>query len=257
MATSVVCSATLSTNKSFSFTKMRLGLDDHPTIDEKIYPSPFDYKNQVLLGIPKDMPFPDSPDFIEQSTFAIKQLVTASRGNAFVLFTSYDALKKSWSALYEPLKEQGYNLLKQGDDHRHALILRFKETPRSILFATDSFWEGIDIVGEALSCVIITKLPFTVPSDPISQARSDLLAEKSKSSFLEYFLPKAVVKFKQGFGRLIRHKNDRGCFICLDSRLIKKGYGKLFLQSLPKCSQVIEPLETVRQKMIDFYRKKV
>lgn len=255
MATTVLCSATLTTNKTFSFVKKRLGLDSHPMADEKIHLSPFNYKEQALIGVPLDMPFPDSPEFGPSCSRAIKELVIASRGNAFVLFTSYETLKTVWEELKGPLEEGGYNLLKQGDDHRHALIQRFKNTPRSILFATDSFWEGIDIVGDALRLVIITKLPFPVPSDPISQARSDLLAKEGKSAFVEYALPKAAVKFKQGFGRLIRSKTDTGCFICLDTRLLKKGYGKLFLKSLPECQEVFEPLTDLIKKMVLFYRK--
>ncbi len=256
MATTILCSATLATNKSFSFTKQRLGLHDHPTTDEKIHPSPFNYKQQALIGIPTDMPFPDSPEFTVSATKAIKDLVIASQGNAFVLFTSYEFLKNVWEELKPSLEAQGYHVLKQGDDHRHALISRFKSKNRSVLFATDSFWEGIDIVGDALRSVIITKLPFPVPSDPISQARSDVLAANGKSAFLEYSLPKAAVKFKQGFGRLIRSKEDRGCFICLDSRLLKKGYGKIFLQSLPECQEVFASLDTLAEKMVDFYRRK-
>ncbi len=256
MATTVLCSATLATNKNFSFAKMRLGLHDHPKTDEKIHASPFAYKKQALIAIPSDMPFPDSPEFQARSTEAIRELVIASKGNAFVLFTSYDALKNSYTALKPFLEEQGLTLLKQGDDHRHSLISRFIAKPSSVLFATDSFWEGIDIVGDSLRCVIITKLPFSVPNDPISQARSDLLSAKGKSAFVEYALPKAAVKFKQGFGRLIRSKEDRGCFICLDSRILKKGYGKIFLQSLPECQEVFDKLSTVTEKMKDFYRRK-
>ncbi len=257
MATTVLCSATLATNKNFSFARARLGLLDHPKTDEKIHASPFAYKKQALVGIPTDMPFPDSQEFAPRSIEAIKELVIASRGNAFVLFTSYDALKNAYTSLKPDLEEKGFTLLKQGDDHRHSLISRFIAKPSSVLFATDSFWEGIDIVGDSLRCVIITKLPFAVPNDPISQARSDLLAAKGKSAFVEYALPKAAVKFKQGFGRLIRSKEDRGCFICLDSRILKKGYGKIFLKSLPECQEVFDKLSTITEKMKDFYKKSI
>ena len=257
MATTILCSATLATNKNFSFARARLGLSDHLATDEKIHASPFAYKKQALVGIPADMPFPDSSDYPEKSIEAIKELVIACQGNAFVLFTSYDALKTAYNALKPSLDPLGFTLLKQGDDHRHALINRFKAKPRSVLFATDSFWEGIDIVGDQLRCVIITKLPFAVPNDPISQARSELLTAKGKSAFVEYALPRAAVKFKQGFGRLIRSKEDRGCFICLDSRLLKKGYGKIFLQSLPECQQVFDTLSTVKQKMVEFYKARI
>lgn len=257
MASSILCSATLALNKSFAYPKIRLGIGrDDRTCIENIYPSPFAYKKQALLGVPLDMPFPDSPDFAKASHKAIKELTLASQGNAFVLFTSYEALKNAWNALHEPLKELGFFPIKQGDNHRHALLDRFKGQNRSILFGTDSFWEGIDIVGDALRCVIITKLPFHVPSDPISQARSERITAQGKSAFFEYSLPKAVMKFKQAFGRLIRHKEDRGTCICLDSRLLKKNYGKIFLQSLPECLECFEPLETLKEKMVDFYRKK-
>lgn len=256
MATTVLCSATLATNKSFSFVRRRLGLEAHPTADEKIHDSPFDYKNQAIVGVPIDMPFPDASDFTEKCIKAIKELVIASQGNAFVLFTSYEALKTVAEALFTPLQNLGYNMLKQGDDHRHALINRYKATPKSVLFATDSFWEGIDIVGDALRLVIITKLPFSVPSDPISQARSEILAASGRSAFVDYALPRAAVKFKQGFGRLIRSKEDRGCFVCLDSRLLKKNYGKVLLNSLPNCQQIFEPLDQLTKKMKEFYKKK-
>lgn len=256
LASTILCSATLATHKSFSYAKSRLGLVENPEPVEKIYLSPFAYKKQALLGIPIDMPFPDSDEFGPESHKAIAELVAASNGNAFILFTSYEALKSSWDALNEPLSKAGFHLLKQGDDHRHALINRFKNTPRSLLFATDSFWEGIDIVGDALRLVIITKLPFPVPSDPISQARGELLAKSGKSPFFDYSLPKAVVKFKQAFGRLIRHKDDRGSCVCLDSRLTKKGYGKVFLESLPECMEVFEPLAILKQKMVAFYMQK-
>jgi len=257
MATSILCSATLASNKSFSYPKGRLGIGSDRSCVENIYPSPFAYKKQALLGVPLDMPFPDSPDFQAASHKAIKELTKASQGNAFVLFTSYEALKSAWNVLHEPLKELGFFPIKQGDNHRHALLERFKGQNRSILFGTDSFWEGIDIVGDALRCVIITKLPFHVPSDPLSQVRCERITAKGKSAFFEYSLPKAVMKFKQAFGRLIRHKEDRGCCITLDSRIIKKNYGKIFLQSLPECLEVFEPLETLKEKMVDFYRKKI
>lgn len=252
LATTVMCSATLTANKSFSYIKKRLGL--HEPV-EKMYNSPFDYQSQVLLGIPQDMPLPDSPDFVKASHKAIKECIEASRGNAFVLFTSFDALKKASDALFTSFQEQGFHPMKQGDDHRHALITRFKETPRSILFATDSFWEGVDVVGDALRLVIITKLPFHVPTDPLSEARCEEITKEGRSAFFDYSLPRASVKLKQAFGRLIRHKNDRGACILLDIRLLKKGYGKFLLNSLPDCQEAFLPLPELKKEMISFYRK--
>lgn len=250
----VFSSATLSCNNSFSYIKSRLGIND--VAIEKIYPSPFDHENNVLFGIPTDLPPPDCPTFFEKSTEAIYECVLASNGNAFVLFTSYDALKKTYEILHDRLKKKGLIPMKQGDDHRHSLIKRFKETSQSVLFATDSFWEGVDIVGDALRSVIIHKLPFHVPTDPMSQARCEHLESMGKSAFFDYSLPKAAVKLKQAFGRLIRHKEDRGSCICLDVRLEKKGYGKMLKNSLPKCLEAFVPLDELKKQMVAFYKKK-
>lgn len=260
MSSVVFCSATLATKKDFSYIRTRLGIGKQtefstPVI-EKVYDSPFNFEKQALFGCPTDMPPPDSPDYAPAAIQAIKQLVQASNGNAFVLFTSYEQLKNYYEQLHKPLSDLGYHLLKQGDDHRQSLINRFKQKPRSLLFGTDSFWEGVDIIGDALRSVIITKLPFPVPSDPISEAKSELIIAQGRSPFMDYSLPKAVIKFKQAFGRLIRHRNDRGCCICLDVRLTKKGYGKIFTESLPKCLEVFEPLDSLKKKMVDFYSHK-
>ena len=250
----IFSSATLSSNNSFSYIKARLGIPNDPI--EKIYQSPFDYQSKVLFGVPTDLPLPEDPSFQEKSQNAIKECLIASGGSAFVLFTSYDALKKASEVLFDSLKEHGLNPMKQGDDHRHTLIKRFKQQPRSVLFATDSFWEGVDIVGDALHLVIIHKLPFHVPTDPMSAARCEHLESLGKSPFFDYSLPKASVKLKQAFGRLIRHKEDRGVCICLDVRLIKKGYGKILQNSLPKCLEAFKPLQEVKNQMIAFYKKR-
>lgn len=250
----IFSSATLASNQSFSYIKSRLGIQGDPI--EKIYSSPFDYEKNVLFGIPSDMPLPDSPSFRQKSIDAIYECLIASSGNAFVLFTSYEALKHAYDTLYDRLKEQGLVPMRQGEDHRHALIRRFKETSRAVLFATDSFWEGVDIVGDALRCVIIHKLPFHVPSDPMSQARCEHIESLGRSAFFDYSLPKAGVKLKQAFGRLIRHKGDRGSCICLDVRLIQKGYGKILKNSLPQCQEVFEPLEVLKKQMMAFYKRK-
>ena len=261
LSTTVLCSATLATQKRFNYMKKRLGIDimaqnDSKKIAEKIYDSPFPYQTNALFGVPLDFPLPDQPNYLKSLGPAIIKLVQASRGNAFVLFTSYNMLKACYEAVYDQLHQEGYHLLKHGDDHRRELIRRFKEKPRSVLFGTDSFWEGVDVVGDALRSVIITKLPFQVPTEPLIEARVEAITAQGGYPFMEYIVPKAVVKFKQAFGRLIRHKEDRGCVVCLDARIIKKNYGKQFIQSLPDCYQVFEPLDVLAQKMRAFYDAK-
>jgi ATP-dependent DNA helicase DinG len=257
--TIILCSATLTTNKQFDFIKRRLGINSDflpdASIKEYIYDSPFNYQQQALFAIPTDIPSPLSSEFTQAAAEKIWETIQTSRGNAFVLFTSYSMLKVCHSLLQKRLEAHRYISLRQGDDNRKSLLDKFKKTDRSILFGTDSFWEGVDVVGDALRCVIIVKLPFKVPTEPIIQARTEAILERGGDPFMEYSLPSAIVKFKQGFGRLIRNKRDRGCIVCLDSRLLNKGYGKLFLNSLPECQQVFTPGNDLQQQMSEFYRK--
>lgn len=258
-STIVLCSATLATNQQFDFIRKRLGLVKEllkpVDVSEHIYSSPFNFQQQALLAIPTDMPYPNSPDFIRAASENIWQAIQASRGNAFVLFTSYTMLRTCYQYLAERMAQHRYPALKQGDENRHSLLRKFRDTDRSVLFGTDSFWEGVDVVGDALRCVIIVKLPFKVPSEPIVQARSEAITAKGGDPFMEYSLPNAIVKFKQGFGRLIRNKRDRGCIVCLDTRLVTKDYGRQFLNSLPVCQQLIAPSTMLHQQMSEFYRK--
>ncbi len=250
LPTAVLCSATLSTNTSFAFIRSRLGIG---RAVEKIYDSPFDYSCQAMLSVPIDLPDPSHPQFTSRAASSIFEMIEASRGGAFVLFTSYQMLRNCEQILADKLLEKRYTLFCQGDDGRTALLENFRKTKRAVLFGTDSFWEGVDVVGEALRCVILVKLPFKVPSDPLFQARSEAIAEKGGSPFFDYSLPHAIVKFKQGFGRLIRNKEDRGCVVCLDSRLVKKGYGKQFLKSLPPCPHHFEISSSLASKLQKFY----
>lgn len=257
--TTILCSATLSTNQRFDFIKERLGitpdrLEEKP-VSEHIYDSPFNYEKQALLAIPSDIPNPSEPQFLERATELIWQAIQASRGNAFVLFTSYSMLKNCANTLTPRFEQNGYTLFRQGEENRQALLNRFKATDRAVLFGTDSFWEGVDVAGEDLRCVVIVKLPFQVPTEPIFQARNESILAAGGSPFMDYAVPQAIVKFKQGFGRLIRHKKDRGCIVCLDNRLVKKGYGRLFLNSLPKCEQLFVPSGELYEKLDAFYRK--
>lgn len=256
--TTILCSATLTTNNHFHFIKERLGLiplllQGKPLI-EKIYTSPFNYKTQALLAIPMDLPSPSDSKFTEKAAETILLAIQASRGNAFVLFTSYTNMRYCHSLLALKLKEKGFTLLIQGEKSRKKLIEEFKEIDRSVLFGTDSFWEGVDVAGEALRCVIIVKLPFQVPKEPIIQARMEAISAKGGNPFLEFSVPNAIVKFKQGFGRLIRKKNDRGCIVCLDSRIKTQTYGKLFLNSLPNCQKHFVDSKSMHETMNAFYK---
>ncbi len=254
-----MCSATLTTNKKFDFIRERLGLTpellEEREVTEHVYDSPFNYRQQVLLAVPVDMPPPSAPTFNQKAFENIWNAICASRGQAFVLFTSYAMLQECAQVLKERLEEHKYILFKQGDDNRQTLLNKFKESKRAVLFGTDSFWEGVDVAGDALRCVIIVKLPFKVPSEPIVQARTEAILQKGGDPFIDYSIPNAVVKFKQGFGRLVRNQWDRGCIICLDTRLVTKRYGEYFLNSLPNCEKAFIKADLLWPKMVEFYRQ--
>ena len=240
--TSVLCSATLATARSFNFLKSRLGLDtQEKKLKEKIYDSPFNYAERVILIVPTDIPLPSSPAFLPECTKAISEVIEISKGSAFLLFTSYEMLQSCYRVLSNTALPQKFPFLKQGNLPRHLLLEQFKNREGSVLFATDSFWEGVDVPGEALRCVVIVKLPFSVPSDPLYEAYAQSLEEQGLDPFADYSVPQAVIKFKQGFGRLMRRNDDRGCIVCLDHRIVKKSYGKQFLQSLPNCRTYFAP----------------
>lgn len=257
--TIILCSATLTSNQQFNFVRERFGLNDkrlpQRKLAEHIYDSPFDYSQQALLAVPTDIPPPTHADFNEIAYENIWKAIEASHGQAFVLFTSYSMLQQCYEVLAKRLEAHHYPVFKQGDDNRQGLLNKFKNTHRSVLFGTDSFWEGVDVIGDALRCVIIVKLPFKVPSEPIIQARTEAILEQGGNPFFDYAVPHAIVKFKQGFGRLIRHKWDRGCIVCLDTRLVFKGYGKLFLNSLPPCEKAFMNGSMLWPKIADFYRR--
>ena len=256
----VICSATLTTHNGFSFIKQRLGLTQKQLPDRNIselsYPSPFDYTKQALVAVHNDLPPPTQPEFTKLAAEKIIKILKVSQGNAFVLFTSYSMLQECYELIKPHIDEKKIPIFKQGDDDRHSLLSKFKQTNGSVILGTDSFWEGVDVAGDALHCVIIVKLPFRVPDEPITQARSELIQSEGKSPFIEYALPSAIMKFKQGFGRLIRHRNDQGCVICLDSRIASKNYGKLFLNSLPPCNIFINKTDNILKKLRSFYYRK-
>ncbi|MHC4882805.1 MAG: ATP-dependent DNA helicase [Planctomycetota bacterium] len=188
------------------------------------------------MYVEADLPDPNSPDFIDAACETIKKYLLKSDGRAFVLFTSYAMLKKSAQQLEDWLAQQQMELLVQGGQiDRARLLEHFKQDPRSVLFGTDSFWQGVDVPGESLSNVIIVKLPFAVPNHPLIAGRIELLKQQGHNPFFSYQLPMAIIKFKQGFGRLIRNKTDSGMVVVLDSRIVRKMYGKQFIAAIPKC----------------------
>lgn len=227
-ATSVLASATMSIDHDFSFVQQRIGLEQANSLQ---LDSPFDYQQQALVYIPtKDMPEPNKPGYQQALERTLIELCAATEGRALVLFTANSALRQTYKAIQEPLEERGIAVLGQGiDGSRRSLLQRFKESPRTVLLGTTSFWEGVDVVGDALSVLVIAKLPFSVPTDPIYAARSEGFADP----FGEFSVPQAILRFKQGFGRLIRSRSDRGVVAVLDTRLLTKKYGQTFLDSLP------------------------
>jgi ATP-dependent DNA helicase DinG len=229
--TAVLTSATLTVQGGFEHLRKRLGLGDagHGA-RELVVPSHFRYEKQALLYLPPHMPDPRTPEFLEAAALTIERILRITRGRAFCLFTSYSQMR----ALYERLLPVlDYPLLLHGTAPRKALLEEFRVTPNAVLFGTSSFWQGVDVQGEALSCVIIDRLPFAVPSDPVVQARMKAIEEAGGRAFTEYQVPEAVLTLKQGFGRLIRSLEDRGVLVLLDPRVRTQRYGQTFLQSLP------------------------
>ena len=226
----ILTSATMSSSGSFNFVRERLGLDTAKT-SSFTAPSSFDYENQAILYLPKAMPDPRSAEFTQLAAGEIIKILDVTKGHAFVLCTS----NQSMTALYELVSSRvNYPCFVQGSMSKAGLLERFRETANAVLFATASFWQGVDVQGDQLSCVIIDKLPFAVPSDPVVAARSRFIDENGGRSFFDYSVPQAVISLKQGIGRLIRSRTDRGVIAILDPRLKTKGYGRDFLQSLPR-----------------------
>jgi ATP-dependent DNA helicase DinG len=223
----ILTSATLSTGGNFVFVKSRLGLEE---TDELIVPSHFDFGHQSIFYVPRNIPEPREKGWINSACRELEQILEASRGRAFVLFTSYYQMEQVYGSLESRLP---FPMLIQGERSKSGLLELFRETPHAVLFATSSFWQGVDVQGAQLSCVVIDKLPFSVPSDPVTAARITYVNESGGNAFYDYQIPTAIILLKQGLGRLIRSKSDRGILALLDKRILTKSYGRMFLQSLP------------------------
>ncbi|HEY3347485.1 MAG TPA: helicase C-terminal domain-containing protein, partial [Nitrospirota bacterium] len=257
LKTVAITSATLTVKKKFDFIKKRIGLDLLPEdrLLTGVFPSPFDFKSQVIIGIPKDIVQPTDPKFTSELTELVMHSLEISKGRAFVLFTSFRMLNQVYTELLPRMEAAGIRGMKQGEMPRHRLLGDFKKYPSTALFGTDSFWEGVDVIGDALSNVIITKLPFSVPDDPVIEARQEEIAANGGNPFMEYIVPQAVIKFRQGFGRLIRSRTDRGSILIFDRRVVDKAYGREFLQSLPEGRFVKEPRNEVFRQVAEFFSK--
>ncbi len=253
--TVIMTSATLTTNNSFKFFNQRSGLDmcTKERRSELQLESPFDFANQALIAIPTDIVPPNHDNYANMLLEQIDLAATASQGRTFVLFTAYTLLRKLYTQLDAPFNAKGFSCIRQGQAARHQILEQFKCGDGNILFGTDSFWEGVDVPGQALEQVIITRLPFRVPTEPIQIARCAAIDQNGGNSFTSYTVPQAIIRFKQGFGRLIRHRNDRGVVLILDQRVVGKGYGRLFLNSLPPARRIAAPAAQVHQELRQFF----
>jgi ATP-dependent DNA helicase DinG len=232
--TAVLTSATLAVSGGFEYIRRRLGVQN---ARETVLPSHFDYPNQALLYVPPDLPDPRAAQFTAQAADRIRRLLEISRGRAFCLFTSFNQMHETYDRL---LGELEFPMLLQGDAPKNALLEEFRLTANAVLFATASFWQGVDVQGQQLSCVIIDRLPFAVPSDPVVAARVKAVDADGGNAFFQYQVPAAVITLKQGFGRLIRSLHDRGVLALLDNRILKKSYGRMFVDSLPNYRKTTE-----------------
>ncbi len=252
---SVICtSATLKTGHDFSYWMRRAGvtLAGEERIIKGEFPSPFPYNRNMLFAVPSDAPTPDRFEFQQWIEMALPRLIQAAAGRTLVLFTSYESLKSAHRATAASLRNFPGRIMKQGDDDNGKLLEAFKKENESVLFATDSFWQGVDIPGESLSQVIIVKLPFTVPNDPVFVARAEAIEKRGGSSFMELSVPEAVIKFRQGIGRLIRRSDDKGVVVVLDRRIYEKKYGSLFIATMPECKKMYEPLSEITKRINSF-----
>jgi ATP-dependent DNA helicase DinG len=255
--TAVLTSATLAVDRRFDYLHERLGiaaLEPRERVQTLRVESPFDFFRQALLLVPADLPDPQAPAYEPALHGAIRETLRLTGGGTFVLFTAYGALNRAFGALDDEARSLGLTLLRQGETGRHLLLTRFVRNPRAVLLATDSFWEGVDVKGDALRCVVIARLPFKVPTEPIERARVEAIQARGGDPFVDHALPQAIIKLAQGFGRLIRSRGDRGCVLILDSRIARRPYGRSFFASLPPARRVVGPSRRVFAEMAAFFR---
>jgi ATP-dependent DNA helicase DinG len=251
-------SASLAVDKNFDFQKKNIGLSDNERFRGLIVDSPFDFRTQSLLLVPADMPEPGREEYEDSLSQILSDSISVTNGNALVLFTSYSSLNRVYEKTGRILERSGFGhfpLFKQGEMPRGLLLEKFKTLGNSVLFATDSFWEGVDIPGDSLRMVVICRLPFKVPTDPVTEAKIEYMEKQDVDSFREYILPHAVLRFKQGFGRLIRTKTDRGVVMVLDRRIVSKYYGKFFINSVAGSDFFCGKTEQVLGRMRNFFFK--
>ncbi|HST57619.1 MAG TPA: helicase C-terminal domain-containing protein [Longimicrobium sp.] len=258
--TVILTSATLATQNNFRFMRQRLGIgtffEQEFNVQEDVFPSPFDYGEQTLLVVPTDLPMPAGEYDTRHDEATIRatlELAKISDGGIFVLFTSYRALRHVASELRARKADLEWPLFVHGEAPRAQLVERFAESGRGILLGTTSFWEGVDVPGQPLRGLIIPKLPFKVPSEPVTAARIEAIEQMGGNSFVQYMLPHAAIRMKQGFGRLIRSRDDYGVVLVLDGRIVKKTYGRYFVDSLPPAPLVKGPWKVVKEQMLRFY----
>lgn len=256
LRTVALTSATLTVAGTFRYLRSRVGLDDAEAgrLTELQLASPFDYASQALVAVPTDIPEPGKSGYPEAVRDLTERAVLLADGRSFVLFTAYTLLRRVHGELAPLLAARGYRVLRQGDAARHRLLDQFRQDPTSVLFATDSFWEGVDVPGRALEQVIIARLPFKVPTEPVLEARAEAIEQAGGDPFIEYTVPQAVIRFRQGFGRLIRNRTDRGVVLILDSRVVRRGYGRMFLASLPDVPVATLPTAELLPRMDAFFR---
>jgi ATP-dependent DNA helicase DinG len=256
VSTTVVTSATLATDGKFNFLSSRLGLDD-PELEPRtgIYPSPFRYREQAILAVPSDVPAPnvDAAGHFRALARVTLDLAAASNGGMFVLFTSHRDVRAMAAELRSRGSDRRWPLLIHGDETRDALLARFRDASHAILLGTASFWEGVDVPGDALRALLIAKLPFRVPTDPITAAHCEAITGRGGDAFNEYMLPHASLRLKQGFGRLVRTSTDRGVVVIADPRVVTKGYGRGMLNGLPPAKRIVGRWTEILPAVQEFY----